>query len=225
MNMKELTTWVEAHPTESIVIGGGGVILLLWLLGAFSSSAQAAPSQDPLAAAYYAAEAQQAVVGGQIQMNNADAAAATAQAGINANAATTIAATNATAATTINGQNVGAAQTINAQEGNVYQALAFDQLQATNINAGTLASMNVTNTNAAIAMNQQDVFGAQAMTIIPAEIAAAGGKGFAINLPGGQSFSIGGGPTPSPASFIGLGYTPEQASSLAAEQLKAYGLG
>lgn len=236
MDMKQVTTWVEAHPGESVIIGGGGLLLLLWLLGFFSSSAtQAAPSQDPLAAAYYAAEAQQAVVGGQIQMNNADNAAATAQAGINANAATAIASTNATAAQTINGQNADAAQTINQQtvsgastiagiEGGVYTALGSDQLQATYSNNGAalaaVQSNNATAQTIDAANNAASEFNTYATTIAPVQMSYLKGGSFVAALPSGQYFSETGAPPPqgTPAWYNYVGYSPSDANRLAVPQ-------
>jgi hypothetical protein len=244
MDMKSLTAWVEAHPGESVVIGGGGLLLLLWLLGFFSSSTQAAPSQDPLAAAYYAAEAQQAVVGGQIQMNNADTAAQTAQTGINANAATTIAATNATAAQTINGQNADAAQTINqaqvtgavtlggqqastyttlgAQQAGLYTALGSDQLQATQINANAAQAVNASNNATFLSANQASIYGNETLAalngIIPQELAQSGSALF--DLPGeAAGIGIQAWTPPSPTAWQSVGFPAGEAQALGRWQL------
>ena len=128
MNLGEVSTWVEAHPGESIVIGGAAAIALLWVFGVFGGSSAAASNSGAsnLASAYYAAEAQQAVVGGQIQMATIQSAAATAINGQNANAAVAIQKSQSHAATTINQQNASAATTINQSSNNLMAQQSSD---------------------------------------------------------------------------------------------------
>jgi hypothetical protein len=161
MKFAELTSWVEEHPTESIVIGGGGLILLLWLLGFFSSSSSSGDSgSSSLASAYYAAEANQAVVGGEIQVANIQATAATAQNAAQVNGAVAINKAQTKAATTINGQNASSATTINQSNNDAALGEAGfatqlgttqsnNQLLATYSNNSTALATTVSNNNTA----------------------------------------------------------------------------
>jgi hypothetical protein len=186
MDMKGITSWVEDHPTESIVIGLGGTLAILWLLGFFSSSTQSADSgSSNLAAAYYAAEAQQAVVGGQIQMANIAATASTAQSLIGANAAVAINAANSTAATTINGQNATAATTINQSNNDAAATLngqnTSEQLLATYSNNwtayNTALSNNATAATISADTNRSSIWQTIFGSLLPTELAL--GKGYA----------------------------------------------
>ena len=207
MNFKEVTSWVEAHPTESIVIGAGGVLVVLWLLGAFSSTPAASDSgASNLASAYYAAEAQQAVVGGQIQMATIQSAAQTAQVNSQANAAVAINAAQTTAATTINGQNASTTS-----------ALGNDQLLAAQSSNATAAFITHSD-------NLQADWGDVFNTVIPSEIAATGGNvstltSFMQNLPGGFNTASGG---VSPNALSALGWTQSQINQLMGDM---YGTG
>lgn len=196
--MERFVKWVEAHPGESIVFGGVGVLVLLWLLGYFSSDTSNAGASN-LAAAYYAAEANQAVVGGQIQMANINATAATAQTGIQANAAVAINAANAGAATTINGQNVGGALGIS---GNDLSATYSNNQAAQNI----VASNNATQLTLDAQNNQASEVNGAINTVIPAEIAATGSIG-GFALPGFGQFGTYTGL--SPQAFPGGQNNPE----------------
>lgn len=195
MNMKELTTWVEANPGKATLIGAGIVIFLIWIFGGFSSSKSSDNGQSSLAAAYYAAEAQQAVVGGQIQQATIGAAAATATAKIQADAATTINAQNTTAATTISTTNTAAA-----------------------------LSANNTNTAAAVQMNQDLIHGTEAMgfinNVIPLEQLLTGGRdtNYTIGdlipgLPNG-TLQVWGGGGFTPQSLAQAGYTTTQINNI-----------
>jgi hypothetical protein len=206
MDMKGITSWVEEHPTESIVIGLGGTLALLWLLGFFSSSSSNSNAgASNLAAAYYAAEAQQAVVGGQIQIATIGAAASTRQNADNANAAVAINAANTTAATTINGQNADASVQIGNQG-----------LLATYSNNSALvqdtASNNATAATIAANNNQTSLLSSAINTVIPAEIAAHMG-GFSI--PGLIGWGQGTGQPYNVNDLMAQGYTQAQALNIA----------
>jgi hypothetical protein len=216
MDMKELTTWVEAHPGESIVIGGGGLLLLMWLLGFFSSTAAPADNtQSSLAAAYYAAEAQQAVVGGQIQQANIAATAQTAQTGIVTSAQTQQAQIAATAATTIN-----------AQTGGTYVALGGQQLQMGQTNAATALAINSSNNATNLAAQQASIYGSEAVTamntIIPQELAMYGAGQF--SLPGFGEIQVDSGRTPNPNALVAQGYSPGRAAGIASNYFAQYGI-
>ena len=185
MNFKEVTGWVEQHPTESIVIGAGGLIAILWLLGFFSSSSSTASSSGAsnLASAYYAAEAQQAVVGGQIQMATIQSAAATAQNAADTNAAVAIQKSQSKAATTINGQNASAATTIGDQG-----LLATYSNNSTAL--ATTQSNNATQATIAESNNTSSIFQTILGSLLPAELANSANPGYgAITIPGFGSFS------------------------------------
>lgn len=152
MDTHRMVKWVEAHPTESILIGAGIIILILWLLGYFSGSSASSGSSN-LASAYYAAEAQQAVVGGQIQMANINATASTAQTAMNDSAAQAIALAGYGAQVTINGQNASAAQVINSDQ--VNGAVAINAAQVSGA-----VTMNANDAQAATAINAAQVSGA-----------------------------------------------------------------
>lgn len=213
MNFKELSTWVEAHPGESILIGGGIAIALLWLLGYFSSDTSGT-AQDPLAAAYYAAEAQQAVVAGQIQQTTLTTAAATAQTGIQANAAVAINAAQQTAQTTINGQNADAATTIN-------QSLGSDALLATQSNNATSLATAQSNNATASQINDSNnaaSIWSQAMnTIIPTDQANNKG-GAVVNFGPYGNFGIGT-DVNTPSYLVGAGFTNKQAIAIIQSRL------
>jgi hypothetical protein len=195
MTFEGTVKWVEAHPTESIIIGGASVIALLWLLGAFGGSKSADSGSSSLASAYYAAEAQQAVVGGQIQQANIAATAATAQMGLQTDAAVKINEAQTGAAVTINGQNANAATTIGNQ-----------QLLATYSNDGAAVQMNASN-NAALVQANYDSGQASQMNnfisnVLPTELATYGQLGFTTNV-GNQKFSSGQWSNPSIARASG----------------------
>jgi hypothetical protein len=205
MTFKGSVQWVEAHPTESIIIGGVGVIALLWLLGAFGGSKSTDSSgASSLAAAYYAAEAQQAVVGGQIQVANINATASTAQKSLDDNAAVAINSTNAYAAMTINGQNTSSA------------------VSETYSNNQTAIATNQSNNDAAIAINKSNntttLLTTAMNTIIPTDQLHNSG-GAVLNLGDFGSLGIGT-DVNSPSYLTGAGYTSDQAQSI----LKARGV-
>jgi hypothetical protein len=226
LKLADVTSWVEEHPTESIVIGLGGTLAVLWLLGFFSSSSNSSGSSN-LASAYYAAEAQQAVVGGQIQMANINATASTAQMGLQTDAAVKINAANTGAAVIINGQNTGAGIAINQSNNDASTAqtgiVQNDQLLATYSNNGALVATNASNNAAAVTMNTNNNLTTQYTDfinqVLPAEFARMGSGGFQVyGAPGGQALNIGGGPPPAgtPAAFEFAGYDPATAQRLAA---------
>ena len=212
MKLAEVTTWVEAHPTESIVIGLGGTLAVLWLLGFFSSSSSNNSGASSLAAAYYAAEAQQAVVGGQIQVANIQATAGTAQSLIGANAAVAINAAQTGAATTINGQNASAATTIN-------QSLGSDALLATqSSNNAALAAVQSNNAAAAQITQSNNTAGLMnnfISSIMPGELATSPG-GWAANIPGLGYITgaTGIGAVSSPFNAAQAGYSPAAIAKL-----------
>lgn len=199
MNFKELTTWVEAHPGESTVIGAVGLIGVLWLLGFFSST-PAQSSGDPLAAAYYAAEKQQAVVAGQIQQTTIQAASATAIAGIQANAAVGINAANTSTAAIINAQNTDAVQNI------------------TYSNNAAVIATNQSNNNAITTINQSNNIAHNVNTLLgitlPTEIANHTWVG-ALDVPGlGLFQSTNNIQWNDPVQLAAQGYTPLQAAEI-----------
>jgi hypothetical protein len=231
MNFKEITSWVEAHPGESIVIGGGGVIFLLWIFGAFGSGKSSDSGASNMAAAYYAAEAQQAVVGGQIQVATIGAARDTAVAGIQANAATAINSANDYTAITVNGQNASEATTINQSNNDaantqasiwagVSTVQANDQLLSTYSNNATSVA-NTASNNAALvttnkANNDASVMNTFLTAALPLELQTYGGSGVNVNL-GGQAFSEGS-PVPAvgtPAWYQYVGYDVSSSGKIA----------
>jgi hypothetical protein len=193
-----MAKWMEAHPTESIVIGAGGLIAVLWMFGAFSKSAPASSADAGtanMAAAYYAAEAQQAVVGGQIQVANINATATTAQASIAANAATAINASNANAAITVNGQNADATTT-----------LGLYGLNATLSNNATTLGVAQSDNSAALTTDFMN-------NIFPMEMANTPGSGFNTNIPGvSGTFSYWGATNPNAA--LAAGFSPSYIDAL-----------
>lgn len=216
MKFAEVTTWVEAHPTESIVIGAGGVLVVLWLLGAFSSSGSSSNAgASNLASAYYAAEAQQSVVAGQIQMATVQSAAATAQNAAQVNGAVAINKAQTKAATTINGQNASAATTINASADALGATQSNNQLLATYSNNQTAAQITQSNNATQAIINDTNNKTSILQTIwgklIPQEIALTGGSGIVSNIWGQGSPNI----TTSgetPKLLAGQGYTPAQSN-------------
>ena len=207
MDMSKITGWVEAHPTESIVIGAGGLIAILYLLGYFSSSSSGSSGASSLASAYYAAEAQQAVVAGQIQADTVLSTAQTAQVNAQANAAVAINAAQSGAAVTINGQNAGAATTIN-------QSLGSDALLSTeNSNAAALSAVQSSNATAATinaSNNTAGIFQTILGSLLPTEIAQGGGYGV-LNIPGFGGFSALK-TIPTLNDMVAGGLTPQQAA-------------
>jgi hypothetical protein len=171
---------------------------VLWMFGAFSKPAPASSADAGtanMAAAYYAAEAQQAVVGGQIQVANINATAATAQAGIAANAATAINASNAHAAITINGQNADATTAIGGQ-----------QLNATLSNNATTLAVTQSDNSAALVTDYLN-------NIFPMEMANTPGSGFNTTIPGvGGTFSYWGATNPNAA--LAAGFSPSYINAL-----------
>jgi hypothetical protein len=222
MNFKEVTAWVEAHPTESIVIGAGGVLVVLWLLGAFSGSPAASNSgASNLASAYYAAEAQQAVVGGQIQMATIQSAAATAQNAAQVNGAVAVAKSQSKAAVTINGQNASAATTINGQDDTAATVNSNNQLLATySNNATTVATTNsnnyFANKTAEAGFNAGELNNMISSVLAP-EIAKYGSGATQFTDTSGAYHYLGAAPSGdySINALLGLGYTLPQAQKKA----------
>lgn len=213
MKFAELTSWVEDHPTESIVIGAGGLIAILWLLGYFGGSSNANAGASNLASAYYAAEAQQAVVGGQIQQATISAAAQTAIAQSQANAAVAIQKSQSGAAVKINGQNASAATTINAQDDATAAAASNNQLlatysnnstalQTTLSNNATAATIATTNANASLMSTFMN-------SLVAPEMATYGSAD--ITVPGLGRIVGNSNMTPNIAALESMGYSNAQA--------------
>ena len=223
MNFAGITSWVEEHPTESIVIGAGGVLVVLWLLGAFSSSGSSDAGASNLASAYYAAEAQQAVVGGQIQMATIQSAAATAQNAAQVNGAVAINKAQTKAAVTINGQNASAATTINQSNNDANIVGSNNQLLATYSNNSTAYETAKVNTAAQVTMNQSNNNSNQMIdfinSILPAEMVRAMGGAVNVYTPFGNLGLTGqGSPANTPQGLIERGYSAADAQRLASPQ-------
>jgi hypothetical protein len=233
MKFADVTSWVEQHPTESIVIGAGGVLVVLWLLGAFSSSGSASDSgSSNLASAYYAAEAQQAVVGGQIQMATIQAAASTAMNASQVNGAVAINKAQTSAAVKINNQNANAGMIINQSNNDAanYQmglttnaniVGSNNQLLATYSNNSTALETVRSNNAAAITIDQSNnnagLLNNYLGTIMAPELARSGGFGN-FSLPGLGSWTVNTGAPTNVNDLIAHGWTPNMAYQLASIQ-------